>query len=137
MRRLLLVITLVVFMCACKEKFETYYSSATAAAKAGEFDRDWLPDLLKPDVMDIRLWYDIDSNEVRGRFALNERVVRSLGSRCEPGMNVPRKSSSMPEWFPASITSGGSAAHGMQILHCDKFYVAIDTPAGVGYFWAN
>jgi len=85
MRRLLLVITLVVFMCACEEKFETYYSSATAAAKAGEFDRGWLPDLLKPDVMDIRLWYDIDSNEVRGRFALNERVVRSLGSRCEPG----------------------------------------------------
>jgi hypothetical protein len=124
-------------MCACKEKFESYYPSAAAAAKAGEFDRGWLPDVLKPDVMDIRLWYDIDSNEVRGKFALNERVVNSLQSTCTPGIDVPRRSWLMPEWFPASITRGDATAHGIRILRCDNFFVATDTAAATGYFWTK
>jgi hypothetical protein len=137
MRRLLLLITIVGLMCGCKEKFESYYPSAAAAAKAGEFDRGWLPDVLKPDVIDIGLWYDIDSNEARGKFALNERVVNSLQSTCKPGMNVPRRSWSMPEWFPASITRGDATAHGIRIFGCDNFFVATDTAAGTGYFWTK
>jgi hypothetical protein len=123
--------------CACREKFESYYPSAAAAVKAGEFDRGWLPDVLKPDVTNIREWHDIASNEVRGKFALNERIVKSLQTTCKPGSDVPRKTWSMPAWFPASISSGKAAEHGMQIFRCDDFFVAVDTTAAARYFWAE
>src|ERR1700722_19328666 len=83
-RRLLPMIVVVGIMCACREKFESQYPSAADAAKAGEFDRGWLPEVLKPDAMNIREWHDIASNEVRGRFALNERVLNRLQSSCKP-----------------------------------------------------
>src|SRR5258707_8323883 len=90
-QRLLFLVIVAGIMCACTEKFESRYPSAAAAANAGAFDHGWLPDVLKPDVMNIREWHDIASNEVRGRFALNERVLKSLQSSCRPDMDVPRK----------------------------------------------
>ena len=137
MRRLLLLMIIAGIMCACEEKFESYYPSAADAANAGAFDHGWLPEVLKPDVMNIKEWHDIDSNEVRGRFALNERVLNSLQSSCKPGLDVPRKTWSMPKWFPASITRGDAAAHSIRIFRCDDFFVAEDTAAAAGYFWAK
>jgi hypothetical protein len=133
---LLLLIIATGIMYACKEKFESYPSAADAV-KAGEFDRGWLPDVLKPDATNISEWHDIASNEVRGKFALNERIVKSLQTTCKPGSDVPRKTWSMPAWFPALISSGKAAEHGMQIFRCDDFFVAVDTPAAAGYFWAK
>ena len=122
-------------MSGCKEKFESYYPSAATAVKAGAFDHGWLPDVLKPDVMNIREWHDVASNEVRGSFALNERVLNSLQSSCKPSKDVPRKTWSMPEWFPFSITRGDAGAHGMRIFRCDDFFIAADRTAAAGYFW--
>jgi hypothetical protein len=115
-RRLLLLIMVAGIMSACQEKFESHYPSATAADKAGAFDHGRIPDLLKPDVTDIREWYDIDSSEVRGRFALNPGVLNRLKSSCTPATDVPRRTRSMPEWFPVSITSGDAAAQGMSVF---------------------
>jgi len=137
MPRLLLLVIVAGIMSGCEEKFESYYPSATAAAKAGVFDHGWLPGVLKPDVMNIREWHDIASSEVRGRFALNERVLNSLQSACKPAMDVPRKTWSMPEWFPASIARGDAVVHGMRIFRCDDFFVAVDTAAAAGYFWTK
>ena len=66
MRRLLPLIVLSADMGACKEKFESHHFSAVDAAKAGEFDRGWLPKVLKPDTMDMREWHDVASNEALG-----------------------------------------------------------------------
>ena len=137
MRRLLPLIVLSAVTGACKEKFESHYSSAVDAAKAGEFDRGWLPEVLKPDTMDIREWHDVASNEVRGRFVLNARVVNSLKASCEPGMDVPRKTWSMPKWFPDPITRGDARSRGMQFFRCDDFFIAIDTRGTSGYFWTK
>jgi hypothetical protein len=136
-RKLLPLIALAGIMCACTEKFESHYASAEAAAKAGEFDRGWLPDVLKPDAADIKEWHDIASNEVRGRFDLNDRVVSSLQSSCKLGKDVPRKTWSMPKWFPDSIMSGDATARGMRIFRCDDFFIAVDTKAAAGYFWTK
>jgi len=124
-------------MCACKEKFESYYPSAADAVKAGEFDRGWLPDVLKADVTNIREWHDIASNEVRGKFTLNERVVKGLQTTCKPGSDVPRRTWSMPSWFPASISAGKAGANGTLIYRCEDFFVAVDSAASSGYFWTK
>jgi hypothetical protein len=137
MRRFLLLVIIAGMMCACQERFESYYPSATAAANLGAFDRGWLPEVLKPDVENIREWHDIDSNEVRGRFALNKRVLNSLQSSCRPDFDAPRKTRSMPEWFPTSISRGEATTHGMRIFRCDDFFVAVDAAAANGYFWTN
>jgi hypothetical protein len=136
-RRFLLVALISGTMCACKEKFESSYSSAADAGKLGAFDHGWLPEVLKPDVMNIREWHDIASNEVRGKFALNTRVVNTLQSSCKSDMDIPRKTWSMPDWFPASIYRGNAAADGMRIFRCDEFFVAVDTGASSGYFWTK
>ena len=137
MLRLSLLLIIDGMMCACQEKFESYYPSAAAAAKAGAFDRGWLPDVLKPDVKDIREWHDIASNEFRGKFVLNERVVNRVQSSCRPGFDVPRKTRSMPEWFPLTISQGEATTHGMRVFRCDDFFVAVDTTTADGYFWTK
>jgi hypothetical protein len=134
-RRLWLLIIVAGIMSACQEKFESRYPSATAADKAGAFDHGRIPDLLKPDVTDIREWYDIASSEVRGRFALNPGVLNRLKSSCTPATDVPRRTRSMPGWFPVSITSGDAAAQGMSVFRCTDFFVATDKSAAAGYFW--
>jgi hypothetical protein len=108
---LLLLIIAAGIMYACQEKFEkfeSHYPSAADAVKAGEFDRGWLPDVLKPDATNIREWHDIASNEVRGKFAVNERIVKSLQTTCKLGSDVPRKTWSMPAWFPVNLKWRGS-----------------------------
>jgi hypothetical protein len=141
-RWLLFVIVVAGTMCACKEHFESYYPSASSAAKTGAFDHGWLPEMLKPDVMNIDVmniteWHDFASNESRGRFALDERVLNTLRSSCQPATDMPRKTWSTPEWFPASITRGEAAAHGMLIFRCDNFFVAADKAAATGFFWED
>jgi hypothetical protein len=137
MRRFLPLIVVAGLMCACKEKFESRYASAADAAKAGEFDRGWLPEVLKADVMDITEWHDIASNEVRGKFIMNETVLNSLKSSCKAGTDVPRKTWSTPKWFPDAITHGDAAAHGMQVFRCDEFFIAVDKAGAAGYFWTK
>ena len=136
-RQMSLLIAVLVSMNACKEKYESHYNSATDAAKAGEFDRGWLPDVLRPDVANISEWHDIDSNEVRGRFALNEEVVRRLRSSCVMSADVPRKTSLMPAWFPATIYRGDAKKEGMEMFGCEEFFVAINQHTEKGYFWSK
>jgi hypothetical protein len=57
-------------MFGCKDSVESHYESVAVAAQAGMFDHSWMPQILKPDVRDIVVWYDVASNEVRGKFAL-------------------------------------------------------------------
>jgi len=133
--KLSFLVIVVATMSACQEEFETHYPSAADAAKAGEFDRGWLPELLKPDAADIREWHDIDSNEVRGKFAMNARIHGILESSCSSAKDLPRKTWFMPSWFPSSIYRGDAAAHDIQIFRCNNFFVAEDKTAAVGYFW--
>jgi hypothetical protein len=136
-RQISLLIVILVSMNACKEKFESHYSSATDAAKAGEFDRGWLPDVLKPDIRNISEWHDVASNEARGRFVLSEEFLNRLRSSCVISADVPRKTSSMPDWFPAAIYRGESSKEGMLIFRCEDFFVAINQQTKNGYFWSK
>src|SRR5258705_10423142 len=116
-------------------KIRVALPSTTAAEKSGAFDHGWIPDLLKPDVTDITEWHDIASSEVRGRFALNPGVLNRLKSSCTPATDMPRRTRSMPAWFPVSITSGDAAAQDMSVFRCADFFVALDKLAVAGYFW--
>jgi hypothetical protein len=122
-------------MSACRDSAESHYPTAAAAAQAGMFDHGWLPEVLKPDAADITVWYDIASNEVRGKFALNPAVTERVRSTCKPASDVPRKTWWMPRWFPASIPAGVAAPTGLQIFRCDDYFVATDRALGKGYFW--
>jgi len=128
-----ILVTLSAFMTACRDSTESHYPTTVAAAQAGMFDRGWLPEILKPDAGEITVWYDIASNEVRGKFALNPAVTERVRSTCKTASDVPRKTWWMPNWFPASITTG--APVGLQIFRCNDYFVATDGAQGKGYFW--
>ena len=61
-----------------------------AAVTAGEFDRGWLPDVLKPDVTNIGEWHDIASNEVRGK-SLSTSGWSKAAHHLQAGSDVPQQ----------------------------------------------
>ncbi|MEA2259755.1 MAG: hypothetical protein QOJ51_2580 [Acidobacteriaceae bacterium] len=74
-RTVLVMVATVLLVTGCKEDFESRYPTVEAAAQAGAFKRGWLPAVLQPDATEIQEWHDLDSNKVRGRFALNDSVL--------------------------------------------------------------
>jgi hypothetical protein len=129
------VIFSVSFMFGCKDSVESHYESVAVAAHAGMFDHGWIPQILKPDVRDMVVWYDVSSNEVRGKFALNPGVTERIQSLCKPASNRPRRTWWMPGWFPAPINQGGASEHGLQMFRCEDYFVATEPATGNGYFW--
>jgi hypothetical protein len=92
---------------------------------------------LSLEVAQISEWHDIDSNEVRGRFAGNREILNRVRSSCAMSADLPRRTSSMPYWFPAAIYGGEAAKEGMAIFRCDEFFVAINQQTEKGYFWSK
>lgn len=130
-----IMVPILASMVACKDSVESHYASAASAAQAGMFEHGWLPEILKPDSQDITVWYDIASNEVRGKFAMNPALTERVRSICKPANDKPRKTWWMPGWFPASITQGELGEHGLQSFRCDDYFVAVDPHNSDGYFW--
>jgi hypothetical protein len=130
-----LLILAVSFTVGCHEKFEYHYATVVEAAHAGAFDHGWLPNILRPDVTDINVWYDTASGEVRGTFVANHALVNRMTSSCSSANDVPRRTRSMPDWFPSSITTGKAASEGVSQFRCTDFFVATDRNGVKGYFW--
>jgi hypothetical protein len=130
------MVAAVVVMSGCNEQLEKHYPTAATAAQAGAFDHGWIPRVLQPDVTDIREWHDLDTNEVRGRFAPNDSVLNRLQSTCKQGGDLPRRVRSAPNWWPDSVNNGGSAKN-TPVFHCDNFFITTDTQKATGYFWTN
>src|SRR5579863_1483229 len=79
----------VLVVVGCKEQIESHYPTVNAATEAGAFNRGWLPAVLQPDGTALQEWHDLDSNEVRGRFALNDSLLHRLQSDCEESQEKP------------------------------------------------
>jgi hypothetical protein len=118
-RTALVLVVGVVTITGCNEQVESHYPVVAAAAQAGAFERGWLPAVLKPDVTDIREWHDVDTNEVRGRFVLNDPVLHRLQSDCKQATEVPRHIRSAPSWWPESIP-GDEAATAIPVFRCGQ-----------------
>lgn len=121
---------------ACNEQHEAHYPTVAAAAEAGEFKRGWLPAELKPDVTDIQEWHDVDTNEVRGKFALNDSFLHRLQSNCKQSADVPRHIRSAPSWWRDHVTHD-EAASSIGEFRCGNFFIVAVTRNRAGYFWAN
>jgi hypothetical protein len=134
-RPVLVMIVSVLFVTGCKEQLESHYPTVNTAAQAGAFKRGWLPGVLQPDATDMREWHDLDSNEVLGRFALNDSVLHRLQSDCKASQEEPPNSTD-PSWWPYTSVQGETAAS-FHVVRCDNFFVSTDRANGVGYFWAN
>jgi hypothetical protein len=131
----LVVIASVLLVTGCKEQVESHYPTVHAASEAGAFDRGWLPGVLQPDTTDIREWHDLDSNEVVGRFALNDSVLHRLQSNCKESQGKPPTTPG-PSWWPHTSVDGDNTGS-FHVVRCEKFFVSTDRAIGVGYFWAN
>ena len=131
-----LVLVVAATMTGCNEQPESHYPTVAAAAQAGGFEHGWLPAVLNPDVTDIREWHDLDTNEVRGQFALNDPVLHRLQSDCKQATDVPRHIRSAPSWWPDSIERG-ELVSSRAAFRCGDFFVAVNTSNRAGYFWAN
>lgn len=135
-RTVLVLVVGMAIMTGCNEQHETHYSTVAAAAQAGAFERGWLPAELKSDVTDIEEWHDVDTNEVRGRFALNDSFLHRLHSDCKQATDVPRHISLAPSWWRNPMT-GDQAGRSIGEFRCGNFFIAADTSNRTGYFWAN
>ena len=133
-RTVLVMIASVSLVTGCKEQLESHYPTVNAAAQAGAFKRGWLPGVLQPDATDMREWHDLDSNEVRGRFALNDSVLHRLQSDCRESQEKPPTGTG-PSWWPHTVD--GATAASRHVVRCDNFFVSTYQASGVGYFWAN
>jgi hypothetical protein len=131
----LVMVASLLLMTGCKEQLESHYLTVNAATQAGAFKRGWLPAVLQPDGTDMREWHDLDSNEVRGRFALNDSVLHRLQSDCEESQEKPPTDNGPIWWLHTSLD--GKTAPNFHVLRCDNFLVSTDRANGVGYFWAN
>lgn len=119
----------------CKEQLESRYPTVNTAAQTGAFKRGWLPGVLQPDATDMREWHDLDSNEVRGRFALNDSVLHRLPSDCKESQEEPPTGTDPSWWLHTRV--GGETAASLHVVRCDNFFVSMDRANGVGYFWLN
>jgi hypothetical protein len=134
-RTVLVMVATVLLVTGCKEDFESRYPTVEAAAQAGAFKRGWLPAVLQPDATEIQEWHDLDSNKVRGRFALNDSLLYRLQRYCKVSEQETPIGSG-PSWWPNGDSRGKSAAN-FHVVRCGDYFVATDRENRVGYFWAN
>jgi hypothetical protein len=68
----------------CSETFESHYANWQEARKEGMFERGWLPDWLPPSAADIRVIYNLDTNERAFSFSVRPGWSPPEAAGCEP-----------------------------------------------------
>jgi hypothetical protein len=134
-RTVLVMVASLLPVTGCKEQLESRYPSVKTAVQAGAFKRGWLPTVLQPDATDMREWHDLDSSEVRGRFALNDSVLNRLQSACKESLEEPPVGTGPSWWLHTNLD--GKIAASFHVVRCDNFFVSTDRENGIGYFWTK
>lgn len=128
--------------CKRMESRENSYVDYEAAMNAGEMSRGWIPAYIPKSAKEIRLKYNIDTNQVWLFFRFNSSDIGLLLHSCEESIqneiNYPRES---PNWWSkdlrvVSIDKNKLESSSFLFLKCtDKGSMAIDDKRNQAYYW--
>jgi hypothetical protein len=132
--RRILFLVIAVLLTGCNDTVETHYANVGLAMQDHAFERGWLPPVLKPDATDIREWHDIDTNEIRGRFALSRSILKRVQGDCKQVADQPQHLRFAPAWWPETMAGPEKTGN---IFRCGNFFVGISEENNEGYFWES
>ena len=144
--RLLLGMTVAVLgLAACGSRDivdETYADLAEATSKGAIREGGWLPSFLPPSSSNIRLRYNMDTNEVWASLNWDGTNRGSLDDSCkhaEPNQaQFPQRA---PSWWPQEMTRDAvknPPAAETEILECaDRGLIALQKDQKRAYYWSN
>lgn len=144
--RLLLGMAVAVFcLAACSPRDvvdETYADLAEATSKRAIREGGWLPSFLPPSSSNIRLRYNIDTNEVWASLNWDGANRGSLDESCKRAeMSQAQFPQRAPSWWPQEMTRDAAkkpTAAEMEILECaDRGLVALHRDQKRAYYWSN
>ncbi len=127
--------------CKRMESNENYYVDYEAAMKAGEISRGWIPDYMPKSSKEIRLKYNIDTNQVWLFFRLNSSDVGLLLQSCEEStQNEIKYPHESPNWWSKDLRIVSTDKKKLQssflFLKCnDGGSIAINDKRNQAYYW--
>ena len=147
-------VALIASACIACEHTEEHYASLEEAVRAGEVKRGWIPPDLPKSAREIRLKYDVDTNEVWMSFSLDEENVRKfcdgLNKATPSDVSWPYRVSERVEWWPDPLRNAASFERSRVYELYERTskirlpvgweyvvrqYFAIQLPAARVYFW--
>ena len=109
MTRNVIILLLIATNFACSEQLNHAYESGAIALSSNEARRGWVPDWLPRQAADIRLQYDLDTNERWLRFKLSAEERAKFAQHLQPmsekeiiGLRI-RRPRSADWWFDELI----------------------------------
>lgn len=132
---------LIVSGCELSETREASYADYSAAEKAGEVKRGWIPAYIPKSAVNIRLKYDIENNQTWLTFHVSGDDLLWIQSSCErvsgSEMDYPRKSPA--RWWPSGLINNVSQQQGgfYEYYRCqNKGMVAFDKNRKEFFYWS-
>jgi hypothetical protein len=121
------ILLVVVAMLAGCESRESRYPSVEAARADGAMQRGWIPEFLPASAHDIRLSYDLDSNEIWLRFGYAPDSLAGMlvaFQKEDPAITddyprMPRRGRWRPESLTRENTTNSSATYD-GVYWCDR-----------------
>ena len=139
-----------IYGCITMETSEEFYPTYTEAHEAGLIGpHKWIPGFIPKSSSDIRITYDLDTNEIWLRFRHDPEDMKSIMSTCEPEgpyrvTNYPRVPCRGRDWWPSDLTVGTQAES--EVLWCGQVtgkswnrlgYIVIDRERRTAYYWEH
>jgi len=144
----LLLVLIGLVMYVCNDRREEHYSRLAAGGDA--MARGWLPRWIASDATDIRVLYDLDTNETWGVFKFGEAGSHEVADACKEVLetSVPFPRSRPAKWWPAELVNTSETSAGYRIMKCQErsvdkpgqwetsdAFAAVKSSANAAYFW--
>jgi hypothetical protein len=114
------------------------YADYEAVQASGNMERGWIPERLPESASDIRLKYDIDTNEILLTFHFDPAEMDDLLAQCAPAeltaTDLPQQLSA--SWWPGDLQGPDTAVSRYAFYGCDSAYLAIDSDQNQAFFWS-
>ncbi len=121
---------------------ETYANLAEAGSRGAMREGGWLPSFLPPSSSNIRLRYNMDTNEIWASLnwdGVNRGALEDSCKHAEPSQErLPQRA---PSWWPQGMTreaANNPSAAETEILECaDRGLIALQKEQKRAYYWHN
>jgi hypothetical protein len=141
--RIATLVVLTVGLASCGETPVSRYATMAEARSAGAIDRGWVPSFLPESTTSILESHNIDTNETWGTFRFSPTEAMALrGSLVETELTAQRlrRPAGIPHWpavLEGQIARDSLRQAGLELFKASSqdLFVALDSKAGVGFFW--